>query len=212
MINVMLVDDHAILRDGLKTIISLESDMEVVGEATGGAEMEVLLKSKRPDVIVMDINMPEQNGIELTKIVKKEYPAVKVLILTMYKHDEYFMSALKEGADGYLLKDSPSEHVIDAIRTVHRGESIIHPAMTKKLISYHQQETQVKEDTVLTEREKEVLVCLVEGLSNKEIAARLFISDKTVKIHVSKIFKKLDVKSRSQVVIYAVQHKLVPLP
>lgn len=212
MINVMLVDDHAILRDGLKTIISLEIDMEVVGEATGGAEMEVLLKSKRPDVIVMDINMPEQNGIELTKIVKKEYPAVKVLILTMYKHDEYFMSALKEGADGYLLKDSPSEQVIDAIRTVHRGESIIHPAMTKKLISYHQQETQVNEDTVLTEREKEVLVCLVEGLSNKEIAARLFISDKTVKIHVSKIFKKLDVKSRSQVVIYAVQHKLVPLP
>lgn len=212
MINVMLVDDHAILRDGLKTIISLESDMEVVGEATGGAEMEVLLKRKIPDVIVMDINMPEQNGIELTKIVKKEYPDVKVLILTMYKHDEYFMSALKEGADGYLLKDSPSEQVIDAIRTVHRGESIIHPAMTKKLISYHQQETHVKEDTALTEREKEVLVCLVEGLSNKEIAGRLYISDKTVKIHVSKIFKKLDVKSRSQVVIYAVQHKLVPLP
>jgi DNA-binding NarL/FixJ family response regulator len=212
MINVMLVDDHAILRDGLKSIISLESDMEVVGEATGGAEMEVLLKSKSPDVIVMDINMPEQNGIELTKIVKKEYPAVKVLILTMYKHDEYLMSALKEGADGYLLKDSPSEQVVDAIRTVHRGESIIHPAMTKKLISYHQQEAQVKEDTVLTEREKEVLVCLVEGLSNKEIAGRLYISDKTVKIHVSKIFKKLDVKSRSQVVIYAVQHKLVSLP
>ncbi|MGD6833680.1 response regulator [Sutcliffiella halmapala] len=212
MINVMLVDDHAILRDGLKTIISLESDMKVVGEATGGAEMELLLKRKCPEVIVMDINMPEQNGIELTKIVKKEYPDVKVLILTMYKHDEYFMSALKEGADGYLLKDSPSEQVIDAIRTVHRGESIIHPAMTKKLISYHQQETQVKEDTVLTEREKEVLVCLVEGLSNKEIAGRLYISDKTVKIHVSKIFKKLDVKSRSQVVIYAVQHKLVPLP
>lgn len=212
MINVMLVDDHAILRDGLKTIISLESDMDVVGEATGGAEMVVLLKSKRPDVIVMDINMPKQDGIELTRIVKKEYPAVKVLILTMYKHDEYFMSALKEGADGYLLKDSPSEQVVDAIRTVHRGESIIHPAMTKKLISYHQQEAKDKKDNILTEREKEVLVCLVEGLSNKEIAGRLYISDKTVKIHVSKIFKKLDVKSRSQVVIYAVQHKLVPLP
>ncbi|MCA1319187.1 response regulator transcription factor [Bacillus tianshenii] len=212
MINVMLVDDHAILRDGLKTIISLESDMDVVGEATGGSEMVALLKNKSPDVIVMDINMPEKDGIELTKIVKKEYPDIKVLILTMYKHEEYFMSALKEGADGYLLKDSPSEQVVDAIRTVHRGESIIHPAMTKKLISYHQQEAQAKEETVLTEREKEVLVCLVQGLSNKEIAGRLFISDKTVKIHVSKIFKKLDVKSRSQVVIYAVQHKLVPLP
>lgn len=212
MINVMLVDDHAILRDGLKTIISLEHDMNVIGEATGGKEMVALLGKECPHVIVMDINMPEQDGIELTKIVKREYPEVKVLILTMYKHDEYFMSAIKEGADGYLLKDSPSDQVIDAIRTVFKGESIIHPAMTKKLINYHQQGIQQTEDTTLTEREKEVLVCLVEGLSNKEIAQRLFISDKTVKIHVSKIFKKLDVKSRSQVVIYAVQHKMVPLP
>ncbi|WP_223700512.1 response regulator [Sutcliffiella deserti] len=212
MINVMLVDDHAILRDGLKSIVSLEDDMDVIGEATGGKEMLALLGNTIPDVIVMDINMPEQNGIELTKIVKNEHPDIKVLILTMYKHDEYFMTALKEGADGYLLKDSPSEHVIDAIRTVFRGESIIHPAMTKKLISYHQQESQIKEESSLTEREKEVLICLVEGLSNKEIAQRLFISDKTVKIHVSKIFKKLDVKSRSQVVIYAVQNRLVPLP
>ncbi|NLP50636.1 response regulator transcription factor [Bacillus sp. RO1] len=212
MINVMLVDDHAILRDGLKTIISLEKDMKVVGEATSGREMIALLEKARPHIIVMDINMPEQDGIQLTKMVKKEYPEVKVLILTMYKHDEYFMSAIKEGADGYLLKDSPSDQVIDAIRTVFQGESIIHPAMTKKLINYHQQGVQQAEDTTLTEREKEVLLGLVEGLSNKEIAQRLFISDKTVKIHVSKIFKKLDVKSRSQVVIYAVQHKLVPFP
>ncbi|TYS70917.1 response regulator transcription factor [Sutcliffiella horikoshii] len=212
MINVMLVDDHAILRDGLKTIISLESDMKVIGEATGEKEMVALMQRQRPHVIVMDINMPEKDGIELTKKVKKEYPEIKVLILTMYKHDEYFLSAIKEGADGYLLKDSHSDQVIDAIRTVYRGESIIHPAMTKKLINYHQQGSQQTEDTNLTEREQEVLVCLVEGLSNKEIAERLYISDKTVKIHVSKIFKKLNVKSRSQVVIYAVQHKLVSLP
>ncbi|MEA3321827.1 MAG: response regulator transcription factor [Bacillota bacterium] len=212
MINVMLVDDHAILRDGLKTIISLESDMKVIGEATGEKEMDALLQRQHPHVIVMDINMPDKDGIELTKKVKKEYPEIKVLILTMYKHDEYFMSAIREGADGYLLKDSHSDQVIDAIRTVNRGESIIHPAMTKKLIDYHQQGNQQTEDTNLTEREQEVLVCLVEGLSNKEIAQRLYISDKTVKIHVSKIFKKLNVKSRSQVVIYAVQHKLVSLP
>ncbi|KPB03391.1 response regulator [Bacillus sp. CHD6a] len=213
MINVMLVDDHAILRDGLKTIISLESDMKVIGEATGEKEMDELLQRQRPHVIVMDINMPDKDGIELTKKVKKEYPEIKVLILTMYKHDEYFLSAIREGADGYLLKDSHSDQVIDAIRTVNRGESIIHPAMTKKLIDYHQQGIQQSEDTTtLTEREQEVLVCLVEGLSNKEIAQRLYISDKTVKIHVSKIFKKLNVKSRSQVVIYAVQHKLVSLP
>ncbi|KIL51984.1 response regulator [Jeotgalibacillus soli] len=211
MINIMLVDDHAILRDGLKTIISQEKDMIVIGEATNEEEFIEKLNQELPDVIVMDINMPNKNGIELTRLVKDNHPTVKVLILTMYKHEEYFMSAIKEGADGYLLKDSPSEQVIQAIQTVANGESVIHPAMTKKLLTYHQQEKNT-ENRALTEREKEVLICLVEGLANKEIAQKLFISDKTVKIHVSNIFKKLDVKSRSQVIIYAVQNNLVPLP
>ena len=212
MIRLMLVDDHAVLRDGLRNIISVEEDIEVVGEAVSGDDALLQVEKCKPDMILMDINMPMKNGVEVTGILKKKYPHIKVLVLTMHSHEEYFMSAIREGADGYLLKDAPSDQVVEAIRTVARGESVIHPSMTRKLLAFHQQKETQKEDTTLTEREKEVLLCLVEGLSNKEIADRLFISDKTVKIHVSKIFKKLNVKSRSQVVIHAVQHQLVPIP
>jgi DNA-binding NarL/FixJ family response regulator len=210
LIEVILVDDHAILRDGLKTLIAQESDMTVVGEATGSRQLQGMLTKVNPTVIMMDINMPEMNGIDLTKWVKSNYPNIKIMILTMYKNDEYFMAAIREGADGYLLKDSPSEDVIAALRTISRGESVIPAVMTKKLLSLHHAENKA-EDNLLTSREMEVLLKLVEGLSNKEIADRLFISDKTVKIHVSNIFKKLDVKSRSQAIIYAVQNQLVPL-
>jgi len=214
MIRLMLVDDHAVLRDGLKNILDMESDIEVVAEAVNGNDAIEKVKSAMPDVILMDINLPEKNGIEATSIIKRQYPCVKILVLTMYDHDEYFMSAIREGADGYLLKDAPSQHVIDAIRAVASGQSVIHPSMTKKLLGFQQpKEEPVKEksDSALTNREREVLLCLVKGMNNKEIAQNLFISDKTVKIHVSNIFKKLGVKSRSQVVIYAVQHQLVPL-
>ncbi|MET3695882.1 LuxR family two component transcriptional regulator [Bacillus oleivorans] len=212
MIKLMLVDDHAILRDGLRNLLEVEEDIKVVGEAVSGEDALHKIGDCGPDVVLMDINMPKMNGVEVTGLLKKKFPDTKVLILTMHSHDEYFMSAIREGADGYLLKDAPFDQVIEAIRTVARGQSVIHPTMTKKLLNFHQQKWQEEESTVLTDREKDVLQCLVEGLSNKEIAEKLFISDKTVKIHVSKIFKKLNVKSRSQVVIYAVQHQLVTLP
>ncbi len=208
----MLVDDHAVLRDGLKSILEMAEDMKVVAEALTGKEALQMVELYQPDIILMDINMPDMDGIEATKAIKRKYPSTKVLILTMHSHDEYFMSAIREGANGYLLKDAPSDQVVEAIRTVCKGESVIHPSMTKVLLNFHQKKEEEKNEHHLTEREKEVLVCLVEGLSNKEIGERLFISDKTVKIHVSKIFKKLNVKSRSQVLIYAVQNKLVPLP
>ncbi|WP_043930163.1 response regulator [Bacillus sp. EB01] len=215
MIKLMLVDDHAVLRDGLKNILDLEADIEVVGEAVSGQDALVKVPEIQPDVILMDINIPDKNGIEVTGIIKKEFPQIKVLVLTMFDHDEYFMSAIREGADGYLLKDAPSQHVVEAIRSVARGQSVIAPSMTKKFLSFNQPQAEPpreSKDALLTEREKEVLLCLVQGMNNKEIAQALFISDKTVKIHVSKIFKKLDVKSRSQVVIYAVQNQLIPLP
>lgn len=206
----MLIDDHTVLRDGLKSIFEMEEDIIVVGEAES-AEMAIkevgLLK---PDVILMDINLPDQNGVVLTRQIKEQFKEIKVLILTMHSHEEYFMSAIREGADGYLLKDAPSEQVVGAVRTVMRGEAVIHPTMTKKLLTFHQQQNNGVKETELTEREKEVLTCLVQGLSNKEIAKNLFISDKTVKIHVSKIFKKINVKSRSQAVIHAIQYQLVP--
>jgi DNA-binding NarL/FixJ family response regulator len=218
MIKLMLVDDHAVLRDGLKNIIGLEEDIQVVAEAVSGMDALRVLEGCLPDVILMDINIPDKNGIEVTGLIKKDYPHIKILMLTMHDHDEYFMSAIREGADGYLLKDAPSQHVIDAIRSVAKGQSVIHPSMTKKFLNFQAPEksavvsVKADKDMLLTEREKEVLLCLVQGMNNKEIAQSLFISDKTVKIHVSKIFKKLDVKSRSQVVIYAVQNQLVPLP
>ncbi|PLR99100.1 response regulator [Bacillus sp. T33-2] len=212
MIRLMLVDDHAVLRDGLKNILETEEDIHVVGEAVSGEDALLKVKQCQPDMILMDINMPVKNGVEVTGILKKLYPDIKILVLTMHSHEEYFMSAIREGADGYLLKDAPSDQVVAAIRAVARGESVIHPSMTRKLLAFHQQKQTEQEDSTLTDREKEVLLCLVEGLTNKEIAGRLYISDKTVKIHVSKIFKKLNVKSRSQVVIYAVQNQLVPIP
>jgi NarL family two-component system response regulator LiaR len=212
LINILLVDDHAILRDGLKNILSFEEDMKVTGEATSGEEALILTDQLSPDVIIMDINLPGINGVETTALIKSKKPDARILVLTMYTHDEYLLAALKAGADGYLLKDAPSEHVVDAIKAVSRGESMIAPRMTKKLVKMHLQQTQIrKEDSNLTEREQEVLIGLVEGLSNKEIAEKLFISDKTVKIHVSKIFKKLEVKSRSQAVIHAVQNQLVSM-
>jgi DNA-binding NarL/FixJ family response regulator len=215
MIRLMLVDDHAVLRDGLKNILGMESDIEVVGEAVNGGEAIGKVEELMPDVILMDINIPERNGIEVTGLIKAIYPSIKILILTMYNHDEYFLSAIREGADGYLLKDAPSDHVVDAIRAVAKGQSVIHQSMTKKFLNFSppkkENVTVEKKESFLTEREKDVLLCLVKGMNNKEIAKNLFISDKTVKIHVSNIFKKLEVKSRSQVVIYAVQNQLVPL-
>lgn len=214
MIKLMLVDDHAVLRDGLKNILDLETDIKVVAEAVNGNDAINKVKEAVPDVILMDINIPEKNGIEATKAIKQLDPSVKILILTMYDHDEYFMAAIREGADGYLLKDAPSQHVIDAIRAVANGQSVIHPSMTKKFLGFYQRNpepVEEKPEDGLTERERDVLLCLVQGMNNKEIAKSLFISDKTVKIHVSNIFKKLGVKSRSQVVIYAVQNQLVPL-
>jgi DNA-binding NarL/FixJ family response regulator len=210
----MLVDDHAVLRDGLKNILDMEIDIEVVAEAVNGNEAITKVEEVLPDVILMDINIPGKNGIEVTSVLKQLYPSIKILILTMHDHDEFFMSAIREGADGYLLKDSPSQHVIDAIRGVANGQSIIHSSMTKKFLGFHPPKVnpvEEKTDTTLTAREKEVLLCLVQGMNNKEIARNLFISDKTVKIHVSNIFKKLGVKSRSQVIIHAVQNQLVPL-
>ncbi|MBG9447418.1 response regulator [Cytobacillus firmus] len=210
MIQVLLVDDHTVLRDGIRSILDLESDIQVAGEAVSGDEVLKKVEEYRPDCILMDINLPGKNGIEVTSLVKSQYPNCRVLVLTMFEDDEYLMEALRAGADGYLLKDSSSEQVVAAIRMVSQGDSVIHPRMTKKLITYHQQTKSESNENTLTEREKEILFELVKGLSNKEIAEALFISDKTVKIHINKIFKKLNVKSRSQAVIYAVRNQLVP--
>ena len=144
MIQILLVDDHAVLRDGLRSILDLESDIRVVGEAVSGEEVLKKVEEYRPDFILMDINLPGKNGIEVTSLVKSQYPNCRVLILTMFEHDEYLMEALRAGADGYLLKDSSSEQVVAAIRKVSQGDSVIHPRMTKKLITYHPNKIRTK--------------------------------------------------------------------
>ncbi|SMO36925.1 response regulator [Melghirimyces algeriensis] len=213
-INVLLVDDHAILRDGLSSIISLEEDMEVVGQADSGAESIELIEKLNPDVVLMDINMPGMSGVEAIRRIRAKNLKVAVLVLTMFDRDEYLYESIRAGATGYLLKDAPSSDVIDAIRSAYRGESTLHPVMARKLLDNisggKKTESGTNEDS-LTPRELDVLNLMVKGLSNKEIAEQLFISDKTVKIHVSNILKKLRVKSRSQAIIYAIQHELVLL-
>jgi DNA-binding NarL/FixJ family response regulator len=211
MIRVMLVDDHTVLRDGIRSILEIETDISLVSEAENGEGILMKINDCSPDVIILDINLPKQNGIELISLIKKDYPTCKVLILTMFDQDEYFKSALREGADGYLLKDASSLEVVDAIRKLYQGNSIIHPKMANKLITYHRlQNDRNSPNNELTIREKEVLTELVRGRSNKEIADVLCISEKTVKIHINKIYKKLNVNSRSQALILAVQNSLVP--
>lgn len=209
----MIVDDHAVLRDGLKTIFSFDQTITEVDEAFSAEDLLKKLEGseKQPDLILMDINLPGMNGVEAIRQVKKLNKSIKIVVLTMYSHEEYLMKALSQGADGYILKDAPSEELLTSIKKVVRGEPILTPSMTQKLIHFHVKQ-QEKEDTGLTNRELEVLTCLVEGVSNKEIAERLFISDKTVKIHVSKILKKLNVKNRSQAVFLAVTNQLVQFP
>jgi DNA-binding NarL/FixJ family response regulator len=209
----MIVDDHAILRDGLRTIFSFEPEITTISEAFSAEDLFEKLKREtdQPDVIILDINLPGMNGVEAIRHIKKQNKKIKLLILTMYNREEHLLKALSQGADGYLLKDAPSEDLIQAIKKVVKGESILAPGLTRKLIDYHVKQ-QENEEIGLTNREKEVLICLVEGLSNKDIAERLFISDKTVKIHVSKIFKKLNVKNRSQVVMAAMNQQLVTWP
>ncbi|WEG12795.1 response regulator transcription factor [Pullulanibacillus sp. KACC 23026] len=213
MVKVMIVDDHAILRDGLRTIFSFEPEITSISEAFSAEDLFEKLKSERdqPDLIILDINLPGMNGVEAIRHIKKHNKRIKILVLTMYNREEYLLKALSQGADGYLLKDAPSDDLIQAIKKTVKGEAILAPGLTRKLIDYHVKQ-QENEEIGLTNRETEVLICLVEGLSNKEIAERLFISDKTVKIHVSKIFKKLNVKNRTQAIMAAMNQQLVTWP
>jgi DNA-binding NarL/FixJ family response regulator len=226
-IRVLLVDDHIVLLEGMSRIIELEEDMQIVGQATNGSEAVSLVEKIKPDVVLMDINMPEMDGLQATHRIKQISPQTEVLILTMFDKEEYLLWVIKAGASGYLLKDSPSYEVIQAIRIVSKGESMLHPSMTRKLLTQYSKHSSppdqqnntsfIKENiqwekqyTVnsenLSPRESEVLKQLVDGKTNKEIAEHLYISDKTVKIHVNKIYKKFQVKSRSQAIIYAIQN------
>lgn len=212
-IKLMLVDDHRLFREGLRRILEMEQDIAIVGEAGDGGEALTCLPGCSPDVVIMDINMPGVNGVEATRFIKSKYPRVAVLVLTIHDDSEYLFEVLKAGASGYLLKDVEPTKLLEAIRQVARGQSVVHPGLTGKLITEFSRLSQPAEQqpSILSEREQEVLCMMAKGMNNRDIADLLYISEKTVKNHVSSILRKLDVNDRTQAVVQGVKLKLVDI-
>ena len=204
---ILLVDDHQMVRLGLKSYLELQEDIAEVSEAVNGKEGVEQALASRPDVIIMDIVMPEMNGIEATLAILKEWPEAKILILTSYLDNEKIYPVLDAGAHGYMLKTSSTEEILRAVKKVAKGEFAIETEVSKK-VEYHRNHIELHED--LTARERDILGLLAKGYENQRIADELFISLKTVKTHVSNILSKLEVSDRTQAVVYAFQHHLVP--
>lgn len=213
-IRILLAEDHVIVREGTRELVQHEPDMEVVGEAGDGEEAIQLATKLRPDVVIMDIAMPKLNGIEATKQIKELYPATAVLVLTAYDDDQYIFALLEAGAAGYLLKNVRGRELIDAIRAVYAGESVLHPAITRKVIESFLPAGKPAERRIaepLSEREMEVIKLAARGMSNKDIAEELSLSVRTVQAHLGNIFNKLGVGSRTEAVLYALKKGWVAL-
>lgn len=212
-IHVMIADDHLMVREGIKQILELDGDIKVVAEASNGKECINLLDETKVDILLLDINMPEMNGLKVLQYLKDKKKKVKVLILTIHNEVEYLLKASDIGVNGYILKDSDSTVLKKAILSIVNGESYIQPdlrPLLKKRLS--ERESSINEnDDNLTKREIEVLKLLAEGLFNKEIAYTLSISEKTVKNHISNIFKKINVSDRTQAAVYAIKHNIVDI-
>lgn len=206
-IRVMLIDDHEMVRLGLKSYLNLQPDVEVVAEAGDGEEGLKKALEVKPDVVVMDLVMPKMTGVEATLALLKEWPQAQILILTSYLDNEKIYPVLEAGARGYMLKTSSADEILSAIRKVARGEYAIETEVEKK-VEHHKRYPDLHED--LTAREREILTLLAKGYDNQRIADESFISLKTVKTHVSNILSKLEVSDRTQAVVYAFQHGLVP--
>lgn len=211
-IRVMITDDHSLIREGLKQLLEFDGSIEVVGEASNGVECLDKLNECDPEVLLLDINMPEKNGIEVLKQMKADQSKVKVLILTVHNEMDYLMKAVDIGVDGYILKDSESSELKKAIRAVRDGENYIQPslipAMNSQLLN---RDTDKDKLSSLTNRELEVLVQVANGMFNKEIATNLNISERTVKNHISNIFKKIDVSDRTQAAVFAIKNNIIKL-
>lgn len=211
-IRVLIADDHSLIRQGLKQILELEKDMIVVAQASNGSEAIQFTREFTPDVILMDINMPGINGLQAIKEIKQEKLQSRIIVLTIHEDREYLFKTLQMGAEGYVLKDAEPSVLIEAIRNVYSGQSYIQPNMTTELVKEFNRvtmhEKEKHDDNNLTTREIEVLELIAEGMINKEIAKQLYISEKTVKNHVSNIFRKLNVSDRTQAAIYAFKHNI----
>ena len=211
-IKVMLADDHILMREGIRQLLELDGSIEVIGEASDGEECLQKLEKVKPDVLLLDINMPKLNGIEVLEEIKRKKINVKVLILTVHNEVDYLIRAVDIGVDGYILKDSESAELKKAIMTVMDGESYIQPKLipmlNKRLITRDSDKEKLES---LTGREKEVLIEVANGMFNKEIATSLHISERTVKNHISNIFKKIDVSDRTQAAVFAIKNNLIKL-
>jgi NarL family two-component system response regulator LiaR len=209
-ISVLIVDDHPVVRQGLRTFLSTQDDLEIVGEAADGEEAVARIKDSVPDVVLMDLVLPGIDGIEATRQAREVSPSTKVIVLTSFADDEKVFPAIKAGAAGYLLKDVEPPQLAEAIRSVQRGEALLHPTVAAKLM----QEVSAGERRApggdLTDRELEVLRLIARGMSNREIAGELTVSEKTVKTHVSNILAKLHLADRTQAALYAVRRGLAP--
>ena len=207
-IRILLAEDHVVVRQGTRQLLEREDDLEVVGEAGDGEEAIELAHKLRPDVVVMDIAMPKVNGIEATKAIKAALPTTAVLILTAYDYDEFIFSLLDAGAAGYLLKSVSGDELVQGIRGLHSGESVLHPAVLRKMLASSRPRPASSEERpaeTLTQREMEVLRIAARGKANKDIAKELVMSVRTVQAHLSNIFNKLGVGSRTEAVVYCLK-------
>lgn len=211
-IKIMIADDHSMIREGLKSLLELEGDIQVVAEAEDGVDCLEKLKICTPDVLLLDINMPRKNGLEVLQTLKSSKSKVKVLVLTVHNEVEYLMKAVDIGVDGYILKDSESAELKKAIFSIVEGENYIQPSLipslNSKMIEKNRDEGKIES---LTKRELEVLKLLAVGMYNKEVAEKLNISERTVKNHVSNIFKKIEVTDRTQAAVFAIRNSLIEL-
>ena len=215
MIKLLLADDQDILTEGLKLILGNEEDIEIVGTANNGKKAYELCRIRKPDLVLMDIQMPEVNGVEATAMIKKDFPQTKIIVLTTFNDDEYIYDALKNGASGYLLKDTSPTDILKAVRTVYKGGALIQSEVAVKVIDKF---SQLAKDTVdkhidpkvelLTDREIEICRLIAEGKNNKEMADELFLSQGTVKNHITKILIKLDLRDRTQLAIFSIKNEL----
>ncbi len=213
-IKVAIVDDHALIREGIKKLLELEESFEIVALAGDGHEALEVIQATRPDVILLDINMPNMNGIDCLKQIKLQFPDIKVIMLTIHEDAEYLIETINIGAEGYVLKDADVSSLIKAIQKVVQGEVYIHPTLSGILVREYKRKDRNMEDVIgnnLTKREYEVIRLISKGFNNKEIAVELFISEKTVKNHVSNIFKKIKVTDRTQAALYAIKHNITKI-
>ena len=211
-IKVMLADDHVMMREGIRQLLEFDGSVKVIDEANDGNECLSKLSSNKPDILLLDINMPEKNGIEVLQEIKEQSIDVKVLVLTVHNEIEYLLKAIDIGADGYIMKDSESSELKKAIRVIMSGETYIQPslipALNNRLISRDNDKEKIDS---LTKREYEILVQLAKGRVNKDIAVSLNITERTVKNHIFKIFKKINVNDRTQAAVFAIKNNLIDL-